>query len=214
MRSKVWLENIMRRFVGVVSVVLLLGTVSSAYAANIDYIAPGDTWRYICTGPGVACPAHSDFQSTSFDDSSWLVGNAPFSNVGSDDFAANTDWTAGFDPVVRHTFTLGTPVDMTAELGVDNGYDLYVNGVLVSSANAEGFTSRWEYIVHIPASMFLVGSNVIALQLEDHGGSTAFDMHLFGDSRGLPSVPEPSTWLLLGTGLVGLLAYRARRDVA
>lgn len=30
-------------------------------------------------------------------------------------------------------------------LGVDNGYKLYVNGVLISQDWAHGYTSRWEY---------------------------------------------------------------------
>ena len=216
MRSKVWLANIVGRSVGWIGVALLLGTVSPTHAVDIDYITPGDTWRYICTAPAIVCPLlppGNDFSLPTFDDSSWIVGNAPFSNVGSGDFAHNTYWGPGYDPVVRRTFTLGTPVDMTAELGLDNGYSLYVNGNLVSSANHEGFTYRWEYTVPINASNFHAGANVVALRLEDHGGLTAFDMHLFGDSSGLKvPVPEPSTWLLLGAGLAGLLAYRVRRQ--
>jgi hypothetical protein len=50
------------------------------------------------------------------------------------------------------------------------------------------------------------GENWLAVELEDHGGLTAFDMQVTGDP-----VPEPATLLLLGSGLTGLAVRRRRR---
>ena len=98
---------------------------------------------------------------------------------------------------------------MTVNLGVDNGYDFYVNGIHVSGANAEGYTNRWEYTFTIPAADFVIGNNVIAIQLEDHGGATAFDMMMTGPD--CSRLPEPGTVALFIAGLTGGFVARRRR---
>jgi hypothetical protein len=192
----------------VLSLGLLIECCGGAGAGLI--INPGDTWRYVNTDQSHPAPVSTTgFQAVGYDDSQWFIGNAPFSNVDSGDFASNTFWQADFDPLVRKTFTLTSVGDATAYIGVDNGFTLYVNGNLVASDNAEGFTFRWEYVIPIPQSDFVVGTNVVALALEDHGGLTAFDMQL--DLQ--PSaVPEPSTLTLFGcAGLMGLAGAWMRR---
>ena len=80
----------------------------------------------------------------------WTVGPAPFGNYlgGSYDpagyFNYQTLWDAdgsdGDDLWVRQSIDL-TGFDLDSirwDLGVDNGYKLYINGTLVSSENAEG----------------------------------------------------------------------------
>lgn len=179
----------------------------------MDYIAPGASWTYANTDAAHVIVNTAGFELPGFDDSAWFTGNAPFGNTGGGDFGANTNWDADYDPQVRTTFTLASPTALTAEIGVDNGYALYINGNLVSANNAEGFTYRWEYSVNIPASFFVAGSNLVALQLEDHGGLTAFDMHLFGPD--VAAVPEPGSLLtgaILGGGLfLGLMRGRRRK---
>lgn len=113
---------------------------------------------------------------------------------------------------VFKTFELATPVPMTAKTAVDNGYELFINGVLAAGANAEGFTSHWEYTNLLPASLFRAGTNALAVHLEDHGGATAWDFALLGDDSGLRSVPETATLLLVGSGLAGLGALGWRRQ--
>jgi hypothetical protein len=183
-----------------------------AHAGIIDYIATGSSYKYCGTDSAHACPSTVGFQNLSYNDSAWFTGNAPFGNTSGGDFGANTNWTVDFDPLLRTTFVLGTPVNMTANIGVDNGYALYVNGTLISSNNAEGFTSRWEYVINIPSTYFVSGTNIIAVALEDHGGLTAFDMELTGDSSGLNrTVPEPASLVLLGSGLLGIGTRMRRR---
>jgi hypothetical protein len=73
-------------------------------------------------------------------------------------------------------------------LGVDNGFKLYAKGVLVGEGNAEGFTFCWEYSGGFGGAL-VPGINVIDVALEDHGGATAFDMEITGDT----APPMPTT---------------------
>ena len=109
-------------------------------------------------------------------------------------------------PVIDLTgFDLST---LAWDLGVDNGFKLYVNGDYVAGANAEGYTWRWEYSGDFSGVSLNQGLNVFAVALEDHGGFTAFDMQITG-TPGTP-VPEPTTMLLLGPGLVGIAWFRRK----
>ena len=118
------------------------------------------------------------------------------------------------------------PTSLTVWIAVDNGVGLlgnslaglYVNGVQTTqSVNAEGNAFRWETVFNIPAQYTFAGSNLIALQLEDHGGLTGFDMMVTAQS-GDPSIPpfttnpipEASSWVTLMAGL-GVLAIVGRR---
>ena len=91
---------------------------------------------------------------------------------------------------------------------MDNGFKLYLNGNLVASDNAEGFTSRWEYSGALTGA--LPGNNIVALALEDHGGATAFDMQITGNS--IPTgVPDSGpTLALLSLGALTLNRLRRR----
>jgi hypothetical protein len=185
-----------------IAVVFASALASSAQAGLI--LAPGATWNYTFTNPGSGLgwtTGAGTFPSN---------GAAPFGNQSGGDFGFHTFWPAdgsdGDDLWVRRTFdTTGFILpSITWNLGVDNGFKLYVNGVLVQAANAEGFTFRWEYGGSL-APYVTPGTNWVAVALEDHGGATAFDMQIEGST-----VPEPGTLLLLGSGLVGLVSRRRR----
>lgn len=187
----------------VVSLLLLLGFVVNAAVL----LPPKSTWEYTFTDP----TSDLTWNTTTGTGGIWSSGPAPFGNTATPDFGPGTTWpvTGGSltdDLWVRTTLDLTgiVPGSVRWDLGVDNGYKLYINGLLVSSDNAEGYTFRWEYSGAFPAGSLLPGSNTIALALEDHGGATAFDMQITGDP-----VPEPSTGALLIAGLA-LLASRKR----
>lgn len=189
---------------------------AAAPVAAAPVLSPGSIWEYTFSDP----TADPSWNTTT---GGWLTGPAPFGNhtggypgdpLGYFDYA--TSWPAnsvfGYDLWVRRSVNLTgfNPSSALWNLGVDNGFALYANGALVAAHNAEGYTYRWEYSGNFPGGLN-PGLNVIALQLEDHGGLTAFDMEITGD-RSAP-VPEPGTMVLLGTGVVGLAsrAWRKRR---
>lgn len=152
-----------------------------AQSAETVILPPGSTWEYTFSDP----TSDPDWNRTT---GGWATGPAPFgSSPGLDpNFEAGTAWPAddsdGDDLWIRTTVDLSKS-DLSAvvwQLGVDNGFTLYVNGKLAGSANAEGYASRWEYSDTFPADALVAGENVIALALEDHGGATAFDMQVTG----------------------------------
>jgi opacity protein-like surface antigen len=199
---------------------LLALIASTSQAATV--ITPGDTWQYRFAAPAAGWQVGADAGS-------WNTGLAPFSNCGpiggqncsgydpAGHFNAGTQWNAdgsdGNDLWVRKSVDLaGFDLDsFNWSLGVDNGFSLFINGTLVASANAEGFTSRWEYNGAVSPALLNAGNNWIAVALEDHGGLTAFDMQLTGNAV---AVPEPETYALMlaGLGVVGFVARRRRAD--
>ena len=189
-----------------------LAAVATAPVVNAEiFLSPGSTWEYTFTDP----TADPTWNTTT---GGWSTGPAPFGNVFGGDFgyATGTFWGADASGLLADDLWVRTTVDLSAadlatiayDLGVDNGYTLYVNGSLVSSANAEGYTFRWEYTGAIPEGILVPGINVVALALEDHGGLTAFDMQIRGDVA--PVVPEASN-VAVGAVLVGLAGYAMAR---
>jgi hypothetical protein len=80
---------------------------------------------------------------------------------------------------------------------------LFVNGNQVAKDVNAGYTTYWEYSLDVPSSFFVKGVNIIEVLAEDHGGQSYFDMKLSGDI-----IPEPGTFLLMGTGIMCWLRKR------
>lgn len=195
------------RMIAAAACALSVLAVPSAQAATV--MAPGSPWFYTDSNPTAIVN-----WTTAFPGLPWNRGNAPFSNVTSGDFRYDTGgtfWPSG-SAFNRGDLWIGTVVDFTGfdrstalwQLGVANGFTLYVNGMLIAGDLQDGFTSRWEYSGSFPA--LNPGLNFIALALDDFGGSTAFDMQITARSTVIP-LPAAG-WMLLG-GL-GLLALQGR----
>lgn len=188
---------------------MILGLVLAAGSASaVLVVTTGDSYRYIdATAATTFGGSTAGWETLAYDDSGWFAGNAVFGNSGAiESNPVQTQWDAQFDPKLRKIVTLGTTFSqVTVRIAVDNGFDLYVNGTLVGSANAEGYTNYWEYEFDITPGLLTVGNNIIAVQLEDHGGATAFDMEIEG------VVPEPASMAALGMGALALLRRRRRK---
>lgn len=124
----------------------------------------------VSSGTGIALPAAETVRF-------WIpdCGGCHLDNLGC--VSVLITRVPGDDLWVRTAVDL-TGIDLSSAdwgLGVDNGFKLYANGVLVGSGNAEGYTFRWEYTGGFGTAL-VPATNVIAVALEDHGGATAFDM--------------------------------------
>ena len=197
----------------------LISATDVASAATVVYVGKdagvegiyGREYRYKTIANGGGTPG-ANWYSDSFDHSTWALGKSEFGNtVGINGLTGReTFWDVNSSLFAFKTFTLASTVDMVAKLAADNGFDLYINGTLAASANAEGFTHHWEYTYNLDASLFNVGTNTIGIEFKDHGGLTAGDFALVGDSAGLVAIPLPAAaWG--GMALMGLIGVKRMR---
>jgi hypothetical protein len=188
----------------------------SAQAATIVYVGKdgsnvgvfGRDYLYTITG-GATTPGANWYQPT-FDHSAWATGLSQFGNAAiSGGDGVKTSWGVNSAIHLYKEFTLGQAIPMVAKIAVDNAYQLYINGELISSADAGGFTGYWEYSINVPALKFKAGVNWIGLRGIDYGGATALDFALVGDEKGQSQVvPEAGTFALGSLALAALCASR------
>lgn len=138
-------------------------------------IKPQDFYEYSMTVPPVGWQLSYG---------GWAISQAPFgNNIGYNSFFDYlTYWPENSFLYLRKQIDLSNFALETLKwyLGVDNGYKLFVNGNLVSEAYADGYTFRWEYSGTINPVYLNNGINIIAIECEDRGGLTAFDMMITG----------------------------------
>lgn len=183
-------------------------------AAPVDFVAQGSTFQYktldtdLWSGggwaPGVGLSTFDTFAAAN-PVGGWATGTAAFGNSG----AFTTAWAANTDLALSKTFEVSGMAtgDLTLNVASDNGFLIFLNDQLLAQANAEGFTSYWEYTFTLsPGSAYInSGTNVLKILAEDHGGATFFDMKLSGSV-----VPSPGTLALAGLALLGLAAAGRR----
>jgi hypothetical protein len=151
-------------------------TAGAAVSQDCTLVVEGTGWLW------QAEPAPAGWTELGHDDdpetSDWQVGCAPFSSNGCG-FAPGTYWTPGTNLVLRqHVFLNGSETGFTANIAIDNDFELYVNGSLVGSLVHEGCATRWDARLPVPDALWLPGDNVIAVHAVDRGGITNFEMTL------------------------------------
>ena len=175
----------------------LLPGLAAAQGLTI-FLPENAAYRYVnATASTTVGSVPGDWFSPSFDDSSWFEGSGAFgTGFGSDlpnahgpgtpdapQFPGGTPWSTHRDPYLRATFDLPRAMDLTIWIAVDNGVEaIYLNGISTGqSFNAEGDARRWEHVVDVPAAFVQAGTNLVALQIEDHGVATGFAMVITED---------------------------------
>lgn len=157
-------------------------------------IEKGSSWSYTIAptdtlGNGV--------HSTTFDDSSWSTGNAPFGNGTKRSYS--TQWGELKDNSfiwVRKHFNVTAQMLAKADFRIDSFYaqapEFYVNGVKFlnnTTAGSGGYYTSWGYRdVYLDDAFknaLVVGDNVISVRLKnatnDYGGF--FDLGLYADFK-------------------------------
>lgn len=112
-------------------------------------------------------------------------------------------WTINDETAIIYELDAGVSglEDVVANIGVDNGVFVWLDGTYQFGALAPGYAIEWEYVV--PLGDLAPGTHYLQILREDHGGLTGFSIMVTG-------VPEPTTLLLLGLG--GLAVLRKRRS--
>ena len=142
------------------------------YLANITQ---GSVFEYSSTVPPAGW-------QTSF--GGWSQGALPFIGVNTGSVPNSTYWPLGSTYYLRKQIDLSNYnlSSINWSIGVDNGYSLYLNGVLISSDNQGGPATEWEYIGTFPQILLNLGTNYIALIISDDGaGAASFNMKVTGN---------------------------------
>lgn len=112
----------------------------------------------------------TNYSAPGFDDSSWASGLMPLANQDRPDAplygfpaAVATYWPSNQNVWFRGKFNLTTASDQTLYIYLDDGADVYINGVLVFSHN-HGSGPQYFWTQTILASFFVAGENTIAVK--------------------------------------------------
>ena len=182
-------------------ITLLFSVFFSTYtfATPTSFIEQGDEWNYTTLSFDLWNIWSSvDYNTFDFSSATYNTGEAAFGNAST----YTTYWQANTDLALMQSFVFNGSLngDLTLNVASDNGFVIFLNGQQIAKENAEGFTHYWEYTFTIDANSLLMGTNVVEVLAEDHGGLTFFDMELIGSVN----VPEPGVLIMFALALIGI----------
>ena len=131
---------------------------------SVPIIPPFSNWRYLV----VPYVDSTNYAGLDVDDSSWSSGPAPFANAynagaGAAGFDPNPGTVIALDQRVwlrKKLYFTQIPENVNFDSFVDNGIEVYINGVHALSHFTPVSSS---YSATIPGSMFVSGQNLIAV---------------------------------------------------
>lgn len=171
---------------------LLLVMISICINAQTTLIPLGSSWKYLSQGSA----APSNWNTTSFSDAAWPSGNGQLGFGDGDETTTTPQVVSGSTVVTtyfRKTISMTAPTACIVNMIVDDGSVLYVNGVEVNRFNmptgsilystlTPTFTENAPVSFNIPASNFVAGSNVIAVEVHQNAlnsSDLSFDFEMF-----------------------------------
>ncbi|WP_460684697.1 glutaminase family protein [Niabella aquatica] len=134
--------------------------------------------KYTLTAPA------GDWYATSYNDSKWKQGAAPF---GDDKSIAKTAWSSG-DLWVRREFTLlnNEEEDLYLKLNHDDNITVYLNGKQIYTK--EGWVHKYIYVpVKNASSVLKKGKNILAVHVKNTAGGSHLDFGLVKERKTLPA---------------------------
>jgi len=191
-----------RLMMGLLAILLAFLTISEASSATTNVlVASGSAWKYLDDG-NAPDPA---WQTPSFDDTAWAVGQAQFGYGDGDEVTVLSFGPSSRAKYIayyfRTTFEVSDPAAFTSVLlGVlrDDGAIVYLNGTEIFRSNmpegevnhltraSRGVASSAErtfYTANLSASLLLIGTNHLAVEVHQESpssGDMSFDLRLEG----------------------------------
>jgi hypothetical protein len=185
----------------IASLILASATLSaSAFADTVTFAStPGvTTFSGPNSGNGTAILRQDGDYATPVSGSQWVTPNA------------NGGYNGVETVLYNNTFTLlaGESYSGTLSFMADDFAGVLVNGVLVLPLTvADSYRSI--STINLLPGYFQAGLNTVTLEARNTGGAGAADFA--GTLNGVAVTPEPSSLILLGTGLLGIAGAARRR---
>ena len=162
-------------------------------------------WYVINPGSGAHDPAYVLARGNVPGSYSWIATSPDGSLPGGQADGVFDRFTYMFET----TFTGGGITGATYQCTYDDAFlSILLNGVIVDGAGCDAYNVANDYTL----TGFNAGSNVLRFTSSGNGVTDGLMVHFTGVTREVTPTPEPSSIVLLATGLVGILgAVRQKR---